>query len=112
MFAAVRWAGLVVGVVAAALVYADAGRRGVARRRSLAVAVGAIAAGGFLAPSLLYETVYRGYPGLSVVRAPRALYAGMLATGLAVAAGAILVYGLAARLRESAPATRRERAGR
>lgn len=107
MFAAVRWAGLGVGVLAAALVYADARRHGISRRLPVALGVGVVAAGGFVAPALLYETVYRGYPGLSTARAPLSLFAGMVLTGLAVAAGAVLTYGLAARLRETAPTTRR-----
>lgn len=100
MFDAVRWAGLAVGLLVAGLVYVDASRQGLDRALPVAVVVGTIAAGGFVAPASLYELVYRGVEsGQAVARPPRTLFGGMAVTGLLVATAAVLLYGLASRLR-------------
>lgn len=95
----------VVPFLAAGLVYADAHRREVGRRRRLwwSVAVGVVSAAGFLGALAFDGPLFRAYVALTgtapVVTSPRHLLAGLLLLGLAISAAAVLAYGAGSRLR-------------
>ena len=95
---------LVVPVLAAGLVYADASRRGLSTRRRLlwTVGVAVVSYAGFLGAYSSDGWLFRAYAGLTgsplVVASPRELLALVAVAGLAVSAASVLAYGFASRV--------------
>lgn len=93
----------IVAVLAASLVYVDAGRRDLPRRTRLGwtAGVGILSLGGFLAVYLFDGVLARTYLLLGgepfVVRSPREVVTVLFLLGLAISAAAVLAYGLGSR---------------
>lgn len=94
-------AGVAVSLVVAAAVYLDARHRGFQRARSLALGVGGLSALGFLAPAVLYGSVY-AHPDSGA--APLHVVVGVAGTGVVVTLATLLTYGLASRMPEQTDA--------
>lgn len=90
-------AGVAVSAVVATAVYLDARRRGFDRARSLALGVGGVSALGFLAPAVLFGSVY-AHPDSGA--APLHVSVGVAGTGVVVTLAVLLTYGLASRMPE------------
>ncbi|SFF98663.1 hypothetical protein SAMN04488063_1036 [Halopelagius inordinatus] len=96
-------AGLVVGAVAAAAVYADATRRGLSTVTRLSWAGGAalVSLVGFLVPALFSDAFYRAYfvgvKASAVAVSPHEALAVSLAFGVVVSVLFVLLYGFGSR---------------
>lgn len=93
----------IVTLLAAGLVYADAGRRELPRRTRLGWTLGTalVSLGGYLAVGVFDDLLVRSYLRLLgeplVVRSPREVLMVLLVAGLAISLTAVLGYGLGSR---------------
>lgn len=93
-----------IAVLAAGIVYADAGRLSLPSRTRLGwtVGVGLVSLGGFLGAfafdGALARTSALVIGGPVVVHTPRELLVGIFAVGLAISAMAVLIYGFGTRV--------------
>jgi drug/metabolite transporter (DMT)-like permease len=88
--------GVAVSLLVAVGVYVDARRSGFERARSLALGTGGVAALGFLAPAVLFGSVY-AHPD-AAGSAPLHVTVGVAGTGVVITLAVLLTYGLASRM--------------